>query len=151
VSIDQGLVGRELPPTAPYDVSRSAIASFAAAIGADDPVHHDVGAARTAGYDDVVAPLTYPIVVAFAAMNVLLADPEVAVELHNVVHAEQRFEVVRPVLAGDVLTARLRVESLRSTACTDLIATSSRITTVAGEDVCTAHATLVHRRPGADG
>ena len=116
MSIDQGLVGRELPPTAPYDVSRSAIASFAAAIGADDPVHHDVGAARTAGYDDVVAPLTYPIVVAFAAMNVLLADPEVAVELHNVVHAEQRFEVVRPVRAGDVLTARLRVESLRSTA-----------------------------------
>jgi acyl dehydratase len=37
-------------------VSRDDIRRFAAAIGADDPVHTDVGSARAAGYRDVVAP-----------------------------------------------------------------------------------------------
>lgn len=129
----------------PFEVTRSAIAAFATAIGAADPVHHDPAAARASGHADVIAPPTFPIVVAFAAIEQLLADPAVGIELRNVVHAEQRFQVVRPVRAGDVLTASLRVESVRSAAGTDLIATASRITTVAGEHVCTTSATLAHR------
>lgn len=146
--IDPGLAGRVLPPTAPFEVTRSAIASFATAIGSDDPVHRDVAAARASGHADVVAPPTFPIVVAFTAMEQLIDDPAVGIELRNVVHAEQRFQIVRPVRAGDVLTATLRVESVRTAAGTDLIATSSRITTLDGEHVCTTAATLAHRRPG---
>jgi len=143
--VDPGLTGRVMPATPPYDVSRSAIAAFATAIGSDDPVHHDPDAARNAGHPDVVAPPTFPIVVGFASLQVLLAEPSVGIELRNVLHADQRFAVVRPVHAGDVLTAVLRVESVRSVAGTDLIATSSRITTVGGEPVCTSYATLAHR------
>jgi acyl dehydratase len=149
MAVDPGLAGRVVPPTAPYDVSRSAIAAFATAIGSDDPVHFDPEAARTAGHPDVLAPVTFPIVVAFAAMEALLADPSVGIELRDVVHADQGFEVVRPVRAGDVLTASLRVESLRSVAGTDLIATTCAVTTVTGEPVCTSRATLAHRSPGA--
>ena len=149
MAVDPGLAGRVMAPTPPYDVSRSAIAAFATAIGSGDPVHFDPEAARTAGHPDVVAPPTFPTVVAFAAMVALLADPTVGIELRNVVHADQRFEVVRPVRAGDVLTAVLRVESLRSAAGTDLITTTCAITTVAGEQVCTSRATLAHRSPGA--
>ena len=134
-----------MPPTPPFDVSRSTIAAFATAVGSRDPVHHDPEAARTAGHPDVVAPPTFPIVVGFGSLQALLADPSVGIELRNVVHADQRFEVVRPVRAGDVLTAVLRVESVRHVAGTDLIATSSRIATVAGEPVCTSYATLAHR------
>ena len=148
MAVDAGLPGRVMPPTAPYHVSRSAIAAFATAIGSDDPVHFDPEAARTAGHADVVAPPTFPTVVAFTAMSALLADRTVGIELRDVVHADQRFQVVRPVRAGDVLTARLRVESVRSVAGTDLIATTCAITTVAGEDVCTSYATLAHRSPG---
>src|SRR5262245_28734175 len=63
------LAGREFPPTPPYDVSRSQIAAFADAIGADDPLHRDPEAAKAAGHPDVIAPPTFPIVVAFQAMT----------------------------------------------------------------------------------
>lgn len=145
--VDPGLAGRVLPPTPPYDVSRAAVAAFAAAIGADDPVHSDVEAAQAAGHDDVVAPPTFPIVVAFAAMEALLADPQAGIELRNVVHAQQRFESQRAVRAGDVLTATLTVESVRRAAGTDLLVTRSDVRTVDGDPVCTAYATLAHRAP----
>ena len=127
------LAGREFPPTPPFDVSRSQIAAFAAAIGADDPGD--------------TAPPTFPIVVAFRAMSALLADPDVGIELRNVVHSDQRFEITRPIRAGDVLTAAIRVESVRQAAGTSLISTRSDIQTVDGEPVCVAYATLAHRAP----
>ncbi len=147
MAVDAALAGRVLSPTPAYDVSRYAIASFASAIGSDDPVHRDVEAARAAGHRDVVAPPTFPIVVAFQAMRALLADPQAGIELRNVVHAQQRFEYQRPVFAGDVLTATLTVESVRSAAGTDLLATRSDITTADGELVCAAYANLAHRAP----
>lgn len=143
------LAGREFPPTPPYDVSRSQIAAFADAIGADDPLHRDLAAAQAAGHPDVIAPATFPIVVAFQAMTAFMADPDVGIELRNVVHSEQRFEVDRPIRAGDVLTAVISVESVRQAAGTALISTRSQIRTVAGEAVCTAYATLAHRAPEA--
>ena len=141
------LAGREFPPTPPYDVSRRQIAAFAEAIGSADPVHRDPEAARAAGHPDVIAPPTFPIVIAFQAMTALMADPDVGIELRNVVHSDQRFEVARPIRAGDVLTATITVESVRQAAGTALIATRSAIRTVDGEPVCVAYATLAHRAP----
>jgi acyl dehydratase len=144
------LAGREFPPTPPFDVSRSQIAAFADAIGSADPLHRDPDAARVAGHPDVIAPPTFPIVVAFRAMTAFMADPGVGIELRNVVHSDQRFEVERPIRAGDVLTAVISVESVRQAAGTALISTRSRIRTVDGEAVCTAYATLAHRAPEGD-
>ena len=129
--VDDSLAGRTFPPTAPYEVSREKIAEFAAATGNT--------------YDGGSAPATFPIVVAFRAMTDLMKDPTVGIELHNVVHGEQRFLYQRPVVAGDVLTATLTVESLRQIGGADIISTRSDITDSAGEPVVTAYATLVHK------
>ena len=151
MALDAGLAGRTFDPTPPYDVSRTDVARFAAAVGETDAIHRDVEVARRRGHRDVPAPPTFPIVVAFGAMQRLLADASVGVELRNIVHSEQRFESSRPVYAGDVLTAVLTVESVRSAAGVDLIGTRSEITDADGEHVCTAHASLAHRAPGAAG
>ena len=129
--VDDSLAGRTFPPTAPYEVSREKIAEFAAATGNT--------------YDGGSAPATFPIVVAFRAMTDLMKDPTVGIELHNVVHGEQRFLYQRPVVAGDVLTATLTVESLRQIGGADIIGTRSDITDSDGEPVVTAYATLVHK------
>lgn len=131
--LDQGLAGRTFAPTSPYIVSEAKIAEFAAAIGDD---------ARDAGD---VAPLTFPIVIAFGAMSALLTDPAVGIELHNVVHGDQRFEQSRPIRAGDELTATLTVDTVRAAAGVEMIGTRTDISTVAGDHVATAFATLVHR------
>jgi acyl dehydratase len=83
-------------------------------------------------------------VVAFAAMTALMQDPSVGIELHRVVHGEQRFTYTRPVRPGDRLTATLTVDSLRQIGGADIIGTRSEITDEHGAPVCTAFATLVH-------
>jgi hypothetical protein len=134
--LDPGLAGRTFAPTAPYTVSREKIAEFSRAIGAE-PID-----------DNDVAPLTFPIVVAFGAMTQLMTDPDVGIELHNVVHGDQRFEQTRPIRSGDVLTATITIDSLRAAAGMDMIGTRTEVTTTEGEAVCTAFATLVHRGGG---
>jgi acyl dehydratase len=132
VILDPTLVGRTFGPTAPHDVTDDHLAAFAAATGTP----------YAAGGP---APATYPIVVAFDAMTALMQDGTVGIELQRVVHGEQRFSHVRPVVAGDRLRATLTVDTVRTIAGTDIIGTTSAITDDAGSLVCTAKATLVHR------
>jgi acyl dehydratase len=135
MAVDNDLVGRTFPPTEPYTVTREKVLEFAQATGSD--------------FDGRTAPVTFPIVVAFAAMTALMEDPEVGIVLHNVVHGEQRFTYGRPVVVGDRLSAALTVDSLRQVGGADIIGTRSEITDERGEPVCTAFATLVHRAEGA--
>ena len=128
MAVDQSLVGRAFPPTSPYRVSAEKVREFASATGADA---------------DGPVPATFPIVLAFEAMNAFLAD--VGVELSRIVHGEQRFAYERPVRVGDTLNATLAVASLRQIGGNDIIGTRSEIRDAGGELVCTTSATLVHR------
>lgn len=130
--VDQSLVGRAYPPTRPYEVSEEKVREFAAMTGAT--------------YDGGPAPATFPIVLAFEAMNAFLEAEQV--DLFRIVHGEQRFSYTRPIVPGDVLSATLTVASLRQIGGADIIGTASEITDADGAVVCTTKATLVHR--GAD-
>jgi N-terminal half of MaoC dehydratase len=130
MAVDAGLVGRTFPATAPYEVSRAKIDEFVAAVGDDAPS---------------AAPPTFPIVVTFQAMQAFMADPAVGIELHRIVHGDQRFVHLRPLRPGDVVTARLTVESIRAMGGADIIGTRSEIVDASGDLVCTAYATLFHR------
>ena len=88
------------------------------------------------------APATYPIVLAFDAMNAFLEAEQV--DLFRIVHGEQKFSYRRPVVPGDVLTATLTVSSLRQIGGADIIGTTSEISDGDGAVVCTTSATLVH-------
>ena len=127
--IDQSLVGRSFPPTAAYDVTEERVRAFAEATGAS--------------YDGGAAPATFPIVLAFEAMNAFLEAEQV--DLFRIVHGEQRFTYQRPIVPGDVLTATLTVATLRQIGGNDIIGTTSEITDATGALVCSTGATLVHR------
>jgi acyl dehydratase len=126
--VDQSLVGRQFPPTRPYVVAEEQLREFAAATGGE-----------YAGR----APATFPIVLAFGAMNAFLEAERI--DLFRIVHGEQKFAYERPIVPGDVLTATLTVAGLRQIAGNDIISTTSEITDDAGALVCTTSATLVHR------
>lgn len=132
MAVDQSLVGRVFPPTRPYVVTPEAVGAFAAATGAS--------------YDGGPVPATFPIVLAFDAMNAFLEAE--AIDLFRIVHGAQDFAYERPVVPGDVLTATLTVATLRQIGGNDIIGTTSAITDADGALVCSTTATLVHR--GAD-
>ncbi|NPC98504.1 MaoC family dehydratase N-terminal domain-containing protein [Nocardioides sp. zg-DK7169] len=127
--VDAALVGKTFPPTRPYAVSEEKVREFATAAGTT--------------YDGGPAPATFPIVLAFDAMNAFLAAEEI--DLFRIVHGEQKFAYERPVVPGDVLTATLTVASLRQIGGNDIIGTASEVRDADGALVCSTTATLVHR------
>ncbi len=145
MALDAGLVGRSYPPSAVYEVGRERIAEFADALGDPSPVYRDPEAARAAGHPDVVAPPTFAIVVTLRAADVVLADPDVALDYSRVVHGEQRFAHHRPIRAGDRLVSTTTIDTVRSIGGNDLLTTRVEVATEAGEPVCTAHSMLVAR------
>lgn len=128
--IEQDLVGREFPATPPREVTEDHVRAFATAVGDGWELGRPV-------------PPTYPVVVAFDAMQAFLA--EVGADLSRIVHGEQRFSYSRAVRPGDVLTATLSVTSVRSIGGQDIVGTTSVVHAADGDVVCTAGATLVHR------
>lgn len=97
MALNRDFVGRTYPPSAPYEVSRVKIREFAAAIGDHNPLYRDQEAAQAAGYPDVIAPPTFPIVFSLQSGGGALVDPDLGLNLAMVVHGEQRFEYTRPV------------------------------------------------------
>src|SRR5699024_78479 len=89
--VDKALVGRSYAPTENYPVSAVKIAELAAATGSTHPAHTDRDAARALGYDDVVAPPTFAVVIAQRAEQAYVADPASGIDFSRVVHAEERF------------------------------------------------------------
>ncbi|WP_028471488.1 FAS1-like dehydratase domain-containing protein [Nocardioides alkalitolerans] len=130
MSLDSTLVGRTFPATQPYRVSEEKVAEFAAASGTPYEPGGQV-------------PATFPIVLAFAAMNDFLDT--VGVDLSRIVHGEQKFAYERPLVAGDVLTTALTVASLRQIGGNDILGTRSDVTDADGTLVCSTSAVLVHR------
>lgn len=135
MAISEEHAGRSYPPTAPYEVSSAKVAEFALAIGDDHPAY--VG-------DDAIAPPTFVAVISSAAWESMFDDPELGLALRRIVHGDQRFTYTRPLRVGDVVTARLSIDKVRVRSTADIISSSVRVETTAGELVCTAAATFFH-------
>lgn len=145
MAVDQQYTGRVYPPTAPFEVGREKIREFAESINDANPVYRDAAAARALGYDDVIAPPTFAIVITLPAGHQVIEDPDLGIDYSRVVHGEQRFVHRRPIRAGDVLQAVVTIESIRAAAGNDMVSTRADVKTLDGEDVLTAYATLVAR------
>jgi acyl dehydratase len=143
--VNPALTERAFPATGAYLVGREKVREFARAVFSTSPVNFSVEAARSAGYADVVAPPTFPIVVQELTLAQLLAEEDAGIELTHVVHGEQRFDYARPIVAGDELTAQLRVTSVKTLGANAMVVAETTIHDAAGEHVVTAVSTLVVR------
>jgi acyl dehydratase len=145
VTVNPELQGRAFAPTAPYLVGREKVREFSRAVFATHPTNLDVEAARAAGYADVVAPPTFPVVIQEATLAQLLAEPDAGIDFSRVVHGDQRFTYTRPIVAGDELTATLEVTSIKTLGGNAMVTAQSTIVDAEGEHVVTAISTLVVR------
>lgn len=143
--MNPALTERAFAPVAPYLVGREKVREFARAVLATAALHHDPEAARAAGFADVVAPPTFPIVVAEATLQQLLAEPDAGIDFSRVVHGDQRFSYSRTIVAGDELTATLRVTSIKTLGGNSMITSETSMVDADGEHVVTSVSTLVVR------
>ncbi|SFS44772.1 MaoC family dehydratase N-terminal domain-containing protein [Saccharopolyspora flava] len=147
--LDQSFIGREYPPTEPYEVGREKIREFARAIKDDSPLHVDVDAAKAAGYPDVIAPPTFAVILSMAAQDQIVGDEQLGLDYSRVVHGQQDFVHHRPIRAGDRLVTVAHVDDIKTRAGNDFLTVRAEIATTDGEQVCTATSMLVVRGPEA--
>ena len=145
MALNTDFVGRVYGPGEPYEVSRVKIADFADAIGEPSELCRDAEAARRAGYPDVIAPPTFAVVLSMASARLANDDPGLGLDYSMVVHGEQSFAHSRPLHAGDMVVATTTIESIKAVGALSMMVTSTDLTTIGGEHVCTARSTLVER------
>jgi acyl dehydratase len=145
MAVNARFTGRTYSPTAPYAVGREKIREFAEAVGADDVVHTDRVQARARGYRDVIAPPTFAILIAQQCDRQFIVDPEAGIDYSRLVHGAQRFVHHRPITAGDEIVGVLTVNSVNEVGGHAMVTTSSELSTIEGEPVCTATSTIVIR------
>jgi acyl dehydratase len=143
--LDKTLIGRESEPVV-HDVERGAIRRFAEAVGDPNPIYVDDEAARQAGYPAVVAPPTFPFVLTVNERFRHSLD----LGTRSLLHGEQQFDYVRPLVAGDRITVRSRVADVQERAGgsgpMDILVLEDEGRDAQGALVFRARATLVLRR-----
>ena len=103
-------VGRTFHGAKSFPVTASEIAAFADVIGEKD---------------QSVAPPTFSIRISLEQSQDLLSDPEVGLDWSRVVHGDQKFEIFRPIVAGDELTCSSTIESYKLLAGNEIVTVRS--------------------------
>ncbi len=96
-------IGKQWDPVT-YEVGAEKVREFANAIGAENPVHHDHEAAKSAGFRDLVAPPMFCVVYSARAMAPAILDPEIGINLATMLHGSQEFVWDEPVCDGDLVS-----------------------------------------------
>jgi acyl dehydratase len=143
--VNPAIEGKIYPRTASYLVGREKIREFAKAVFSKDLANLDLEAAKKQGYKDLIAPPTFAVVIQERSLTQVITDSEAALDFSRVVHGDQRFIHVRPIVAGDELTSELKVASVKQLAGNSMVSFETQIFDANQDLVCTAISTLVVR------
>ena len=99
-------------PAFEYEVGKEKIREYAHAVGEDNPVYFDRGAATEAGFRDVPAPPMFAVVYSAGAMAPAILDPEVGINLAMMLHGGQEFVWGEPVVSGDTISTTAEVKEI---------------------------------------
>lgn len=98
------MIGKPLTPKK-IEVTRAKIRELATATGDNNPIYHDVEAAREAGYKDLAMPLTFPTTFNFWGIFPKDAPPEdLGMPKAGGLHGEEEYTYLAPIYPGDELT-----------------------------------------------
>ena len=127
--INPDSVGRTFESADLVTIKQSEIDAFAAVIGETDTN---------------VAPPTFSIRLSLSKFESILTQPDIGVDWSRLVHGDQKFEIFRPVVAGDVFKCSATIETLRVAAGNEIISVRSDVHNGA-ELVVSSWSTLVVR------
>lgn len=125
--LNPDIVGRTFTGANAFAVTQESITEFCQAIG--EPNFN-------------VAPPTYTIKISLSESELLLKES--GLDWTRVVHGDQRFEILRPIIAGDLLTCSSTIESARVVAGNEIVTVRSDLHSQT-ELVASSWSTLVVR------
>jgi acyl dehydratase len=147
MTLNQALKGKVYGEVS-FPVVREQVLEFADAIGEDDPMFRDLEAARAAGYPEQLAPPTFVTKMQIMTSGQVVVDQDLGLDYSRVVHGEQEYEWVRPVLVGDVLTAFPRIADIFAKKSNEYLVIEAEIRDAGGTTVAVGRTTLISRGTG---
>lgn len=142
--LNQALKGKEYQKVE-FTVEREHVLRFDDAIGEDNPLFRDAGAARAAGFDEQLAPPTFVTTMQIMTSGQAVVDPELGLDYSRVVHGQQEYEYRRPVRVGETLWAIPRVADIYTKMSNEYLVIESEIKDAEGEVVVVARTMLLSR------
>jgi acyl dehydratase len=143
VAINSDILGMSWEYPESYVVGREKVREFAKAVKADDPACLDEEAAAELGHDAIVAPPTFVTILGKLVQADFMRKVDTGYETLQMVQVDQRFVYHKPILAGDVLHARMEVESVVERFGADIVVTRNTLTNGHGELVMEAYTTVM--------
>ncbi|MFB9462832.1 MaoC family dehydratase N-terminal domain-containing protein [Streptomyces cinereospinus] len=148
MTIPSSAVGTGLPPVR-MDVERGRLRFFAQAIGENDPVYTDVGAARAQGHRDLPVPPTFLFAIELEQRDPFGYLTDLGVDLRRVLHGEQSFTYHTLGYAGDTLVARSTISDTyqKKGGALEFIVKDTAVTRGDGERIADLRSVLVVQNP----
>lgn len=91
-----------------------------------------------------VAPPTFSIRISLREFENILTKPEIGLDWTRLVHGDQKFEIFRPIVAGDSLTTSATIENYKIAAGNEIVTVRSDLFN-GSEKVVSSWSTLVVR------
>ena len=139
----QGLIGSHYRAPDYFEVGREKIREFSASLQDDHPMHYAESAAADAGYDNLVAPLTFLAVAGRRVQLEIFTKFNVPINIARVIHRDQKFKFHRPILAQDKLYFDTYLDSVIESHGTVLAEIRSEVTDAEGRPVVTSVVTML--------
>jgi acyl dehydratase len=92
-------------------------------------------------------PPTFVTAAEFAVFPQILSDPGLGLDFGRVVHGSQEYVYERPLIEGETLAVRARIDSIRTKGETGFLTVVMELRDADGGLVCTARSQMVERAP----
>jgi acyl dehydratase len=143
VAINTDILGMVWDYPDSYVVGREKVREFAKSVKADDLASFDESAAAELGYDCLVAPLTFSTIFGQLVQADFMRKVDTGYDTMQIVQVDQRFIYHKPIKVGDVLRARMVIESVVERFGADIVVTKNICTNQDGELVLEAYTTVM--------
>jgi acyl dehydratase len=124
-------------------VGREKIREFALALKDDNPLHYNEADAVAAGYDSLVAPLTFLAIAGRRVQLEIFTKFSIPINIARVIHRDQKFKFHRPIVAGDRLFFDTYLDSVIESHGTVLAEIRSEVTDADGKPLITSVVTML--------
>ncbi|MGW5385356.1 FAS1-like dehydratase domain-containing protein [Nocardia sp. NPDC003963] len=126
----------------PYFVTRERIRTFAGLTHNDHPIHRRDAAARDYGYPALAAPPTFAALIMIRAQQDAVRILAPSIRHCPLLHTRQTLDIRRLLVAGDIVTTDIRIDSVRTTTDYACVEAHLILTDRAGEIVQSGSSSL---------
>ena len=146
--IDTRHIGHKFTPFESI-VEAGRVRLFCQAIGETAAIHFDAGAARTAGYPNILAPLTFPIAIAMDNASPRCVIDLLGIDIAWILHSEERYDYLGPICVGDRITTGIEIINIyaKKNGALQFVVTALEMHNALGQPVCKVRRSFAVRQP----